>query len=171
MKKLTILLACILAFGLAGTSASTYSGYSWQSPMNIKVIDGTISAVYQTALLAAVADWNQSLYIHFDIVKGDCRNVVNGHAIKVCEYNGMMQCPAHADIWLNHGNVARVWIVVDDICDYSMIPNGEQYVMCHELGHALGLSEQGTDLDSCMTSRAAHPSAGDYEMLASIYGK
>lgn len=170
MKKLAILLACLLAFTLAGTSASTYSGYHWGSAKSLSLVDTTTMPQWTQAVDVAVAGWNESPYVKFKVTrKAECGNA------KVCVWefdNPGGPFYAYVVIWLRGGDTIRQAIVYlnDNQIDWTREPEVYQRTLCHELGHVLGLMPDA-DPDSCMGGSVGHPSARDYEMLAAIYGR
>jgi len=171
MKRWMAPLVVGLAFiAVSAALASTYSGYKWQNPKRITVIDTTYNAKWTEALNAAVADWNVSPYVEFTVTRGiQCND-----RYKVCVHefnaeNGIYY--AHAVIWPRRGRIWYASVELNDwFVDFTKDASIFQRTMCHELGHVLGLSPSA-DPDSCMSASVPHPSAADFAELAEIYGR
>jgi len=137
-------------------------------------------------LEAAVAGWSVTDHgnpVRLKIVPGagnpDC-GIVPGR-IEICNWD-LGPTGWSGATWAEHdeqGNVTAMRIIINDYYhpddeQWDRAKN-RQWIVCHELGHALGLDhfdEAGVDLDTCMDySDNIAPNEHDFEQLVAMYGR
>lgn len=171
---------------LAGHSWSTYHWKRTTAELTVPVGDN-VDSRWDSFLVTAVNDWNQSAYIQSPLVAGstnpkNCRGVAG--TIQVCNGNyGQTGWLGIASISISGGHISQGTTKLNDTyfntAQYNT-PSWKALVMCQEIGHDYGLGHQDEDFNtdntsSCMdyTNKPAgneHPDAHDFEQLATIYG-
>ncbi len=153
--------AFVLALALVPNTASAHHGRGirWAAPPVVGVGDCT-QARWQPAVRAAVADWDRTHGLSVRRVRcGKGRfSVRSGYFHR--SWSGLASPRSSGGLIQS---IEGVWIENR----YSRTS-----VVCHELGHALGLGHWYSPA-SCMhpgPSRAARPRAHDYAALAAQYG-
>ena len=165
-----------------------WSNYHWKrTTAELTVPAGdNVSAAWDSHLIKAVADWNQSTVINSPLVAGStnprqCRAVAG--TIQACNaaygQNGWLGL---ASISLSGGHISQGTTKLNDsyynMAQYNT-PAWRAAVTCQEIGHDYGLGHQdensSTDnTNSCMdyTNQPAgneSPDAHDYQQLNTIY--
>ena len=185
--------AIVLGFAACAIAAPAIASHSWsnyhwkRTTAEISPpVGDNVSAVWDSYLNVAIADWNQSTVINSPKVPGSssprqCRAVAG--TIQVCNASyGQNGWLGIASIWLSGGHISQGTTKVNDtyfnMAQYNT-PSWKAAVMCQEIGHDYGLGHQDEDFstdntNSCMdyTSNPAgneHPDAHDYQQLLSIY--
>jgi predicted Zn-dependent protease len=135
---------------------------------------------WQKPLTKAILSWNRSLQINLVIgAAGTCATVNEGIEL----------CGEHAGATRSWIGLAGIWtcaepVGCDDAIDFANIevnldkswsPAKRVFVLCHELGHALGLEHravgEGATVASCMTptfSQSRSPYLADAQDLADL---
>ena len=193
MKKLSRKMMVALGIGTVAMAAPVLASHSWSnyhwkrttSELTIPVGDN-VTAVWDSHLTKAVADWNQSTVINSPKVAGsanprNCRGVAG--TIQVCNSTyGNTGWLGIASISLSGGHITQGTTKLNDTyfntSQYNT-PSWRALVTCQEIGHDYGLGHQDEDFNtdstnSCMdyTSLPAgneSPDAHDYQQLLSIY--
>jgi hypothetical protein len=183
---------------LFGTFATTtYSSHSlgkhWarQSyPFTLQLGDNVSGSDWDARLQQASNDWTQSQVVYTRIVpggatKGKCQ-ATKGR-VEVCSVSLGGSTLGKASLWTTGGHITQAVVQVNDY-----LLNGpfrfnssawRQYVICQEIGHALGLDHQDEDtlnpnLGTCMDytedpgvngGENTVPNFHDYEELRIIY--
>ena len=189
----------LVAFSSAARAHHSWNGFHWarqSNPFTLKLGDN-VGPNWDSHLKAAAADWRESAVLDTSIVAGrtnpdDCRTTRG--RVEVCKSrygrNG----------WVG---ITRVWKSGKHITQATTRLNGTYFstpkydttavrrmMMCHELGHSLGLDHQdevannpnlGTCLDFTNDPNGGaggasesdpsnlHPNRHDYKELARIY--
>lgn len=179
------------AAALAATpllASHSWNNYHWArtSAEISPPVGDNVSAVWDSYLQVAVADWNQSTRIQSPLVAGstsprNCRPKAG--RIEVCNASyGSTGWLGIAQIWLSGGHISQGTTKLNDTyfntAQYNT-PAWRALVTCQEIGHDYGLGHQDEDFstdatNSCMdyTNLPAgneHPDAHDYAQLESIY--
>lgn len=153
--------------------------YHWagQGERTIQLIE-SVSPEWEPALAAAVAVWNQSPVIEIVVVPDEgaknCATVL-GKA-RICNASGIAgNYWAYTQVWAPAGgHISRARTVIDDESFVGASPEMRQWIVCHELGHALGLwhFETVQSPPTCMHVNffASEPNEHDFHELTSIYG-
>jgi hypothetical protein len=147
--------------------AAPASALKWPGnpPVTIRVDATSMSSSYQQAAVFAEANWSTSSVIDMEPgTKG--RKLVRVISSTLCAY-------ACTSIHTQNGFTFADATVHINIAAVGTSEFRQQQVLCHELGHALGLIQHSLDLDSCMYATTAGtniPNAHDYEQLELIYG-
>ena len=169
-------------------ASHSWNNYHWQrtSAEISPPVGDNVSSVWDSYLVTAVSDWNQSTRIQSPLVAGqsnprNCR--ANAGRIEVCNSTyGQTGWLGIAQIWLSGGHIVQGITKLNDtyfnMAQYNT-PSWRALVMCQEIGHDYGLGHQDEDFNtdattSCMdyTNQPAgneHPDAHDYEQLELIY--
>jgi len=166
----------------------SWNGYHWKRTTTqiSPPVGDNVSAAWDSYLVTAVSDWNQSTVIQSPLVAGQTTprrcNPVAG-TIQVCnEKYGQNGWLGLASIWLSGGHISQGTTKVNDtyyaFAQYNT-PAWRAAVMCQEVGHDYGLGHQdensNDDLtNSCMeyTNNPAgneHPDQHDYDQLLAVY--
>ena len=166
----------------AGHAWSTYHWNKTGSTVTL-VLGDNVSGVWDTHLVNAEADWDQSTVLTLSVGPGGTRArqcKPTAGRVEVCNAaygnNGWLGL---AQIWLGGGHISQGVAKMND--SYFMVEPEKRHVMCQEIGHTFGLghtSENGTSQNTCMdyyqnTSQndwtSTTPNAHDYAQLESIY--
>ena len=170
---------------LATTAGRQNHGYRWKAddiPFELDFGDN-VGRGYSSALNKAAQQWRKSDYIKPRIEGGHtnpnrCR--ATKKRVEVCsgEY-GDTRWLGLTGIWARHGEVKQAVILIND----SYLGSGElhravvrDHVLCHEMGHALGLGQEKGH-KSCMSDSPRHifdhswakPSKQNYNQLKQLY--
>ena len=183
--------APLLALATPVLATHSWNNYHWKrttAELTVTVGDN-VKAAWDSYLITAVSDWNQSTVINSPLVPGNtnvftCRPVAG--TIQVCNRaygnNGWLGI---ATIWLSGGHISQGTTKLNDTyfntATYNT-PAWRRLVMCQEIAHDYGLDHQdenfnNPNLGTCMdyTSNPTgppsneHPNAHDYEQLLAIY--
>jgi len=183
---LMIVFACVaVQYVLPASAHHSWNGFHWprtKNPVTVTFGDN-VDATWKPFLVTAARDWDASAVVNTTIAPGkSCKQLVAGR-IEVCSNNYDAGWMGSTDLDVragNHINAASVKIN----SKYLPVtkPAKRQLVICHELGHALGLGHQDVNSDnpnlgSCLdyTHKPAgppsneHPNKGDYDQLLCIY--
>ena len=193
MKKLSRKMMIALGIGTVAIATPVLASHSWNNYHWVRTsaeltvpVGDNVTAVWDSYLTNAVADWNQSTVINSPKVAGstnpkNCRGVVG--TIQVCNSkygnNGWLGI---ASISISGGHITQGTTKLNDTyfntAQYNT-PSWRALVTCQEIGHDYGLGHQDEDFatdntNSCMdyTSLPAgneSPDAHDYQQLLAIY--
>ena len=161
--------ALILGLGLAliivplgGAAIGWYAKWR-EAPIGLKVNLSALPSSERPHFLAAMNEWNASPVV--ELVEGNGGSKVKVKVDTMCASGCAV--PNHANgvlkgITLHFNPAIFSW-------------GDQQWVYCHELGHALGLGEGYPssvtgDYGSCMAGEGLYPSQMDFDVLASMYG-
>ena len=170
-----------------GVARADSGPYTWPGsgertiPIEVDDLDGQ----WQKPLTRAIRSWNRSPFVNLVVgTPGTCATVNEGIEL----------CGEHAGATRSWIGLTGVWTCAeplgcDGLIDFANIevnldkswsPAKRVFVLCHELGHAIGLDHRavspGTTLPSCMTGSFAQSSspyladAQDLADLAAMYG-
>jgi hypothetical protein len=163
MKRLLVIAMLVVALVLvvpALADIGSYAEWRGRGPITVTVSGvSSFPAADQALIRAAMADWSASPSVEMVEGSGDVSIQVASNCQYACS-------AADKNRWLN-----AVAIYVNPIV---LTWAERQWVYCHELGHALGLSEgypveQTGDYGSCMAGDGGRPSQMDFDVLAQMY--
>lgn len=189
------LMALALSAPAAALPAQSWNGYKWARTGNLAIrIGDNVSAVWKPYLTAAATQWSASTFIDYIPVAGTssastCTSVYG--TVQVCSANyGATGWLGYTSVFLGGGFISKATIKLNEYyfgqTKYNTAAWRAQTV-CHEAGHALGLSHTNdvrTDVNtgSCMDVtndpsgltgsflRAnTAPNAVDFSALTGIY--
>lgn len=166
MKLITKLFCVVLAFitMLPATASAETVLKGWrESPLSIGVQVNATDPTLLAALEGAMTDWSASPVVDMSLER-------KGKIIVNQRDGGCIGC---ALITYRSGYISSVTIYIDpgQIATYEM---SAAQVVCHELGHALGLVHQTNynPPQSCLSQQfpGDHPNQTDYDALLGLYG-
>lgn len=175
-------------FAFVAFANHSWGGYHWArtaNPFTLK-LGNNVSSTWDAYLATTSTDWSVSSVLDTTVVAGltnprNCR-AVNGR-VEVCNSkygnNGWLGI---ASIWANGSHITQSTVKVNDTyfntAKYNT-PAWRNFVMCQEVGHALGLDHQDENFDNpnlgtCMDYTSdplsnQHPNQHDYDQLETIY--
>lgn len=177
-RRHVILILCLLATAglvVPRAGAGHRFGGHWRDAggeVNVRFIDSAQDS-WTTVMLAAAAEWSESDAVNAVIEPGsDARDVrrkcppATG-AVRICNFNyGATGWVGYTTAVVKGKHFVRVSIKLNS----TYLGKKNRKVMCHEMGHGLGLGHRA-EPSSCMKqgSAQAHPDGHDYRMLERIY--
>ena len=189
----TIMRRAVIALALSAAAVPALANHAWSTYHWIKgsgqltvPVGDNVNSVWDSALVTAVSDWNQSTVIQSPLVAGStspkrCAGVSG--TIQVCNAAyGRTGWLGLASISLSGGHISQGTTKLNDTYFGSApynTPAWRALVTCQEVGHDYGLGHQdevftNPNLNTCMDysndpSTNQHPNAHDYEQLLAIY--
>src|SRR5688500_10416230 len=154
---------------LAGPAeAVQWAGYEWRgrAPIQVGVRSYLTTPGLASAAVAAAASWSQSSVL--DVVVGGGKR---GIEIYEGDY-GPDQHAAWTQVTKRNGYASSVTIFINIYKLGTASPSMQQFALCHEIGHALGLDHQwGATVPSCLSPEMSGttPNATDFWQLELIY--
>jgi hypothetical protein len=193
MIKFTRKQALILGAAIATVSAPVLANHSWNNYHWVRTtqeisppVGDNVDATWQSYLVTAVNDWNQSAVIQSPLVAGssnpkNCRGVAG--TIQVCNSRyGQTGWLGIASISLSGGHISQGTTKLNDTYFSSPqynTPSWRALVTCQEIGHDYGLGHQDEDFNTDLTNSCMdytnlpagneHPDTHDYQQLTLIY--
>ncbi len=161
------LCALLAFFGLATTAhASHFNGLHWQglnTERTIRVAD-CVGPRWDAPLRDAVGAWNSSAYIYMKVVPCD-----QSHRIKVRTVYNTNMGAGKATYSYSGNHFSSATVLLNNARDHDV----ERGIVCHELGHTLGLDHRA-ETSSCMLavlrpSDSNRPDTHDYGALRQGY--
>lgn len=172
MKKWILAGMAVIAFSLTATVAfadHSWNGYHWGSDkLSPTVVNKTKSSLYNVQ--AVVQEWaDMGTPIQPALVSGKKGNIVIMESSKISSLG-------HTDVSVDkNGHITGAKVYLNTALLEAYGPAAAAQILCHELGHALGLVHTEIDTDTCMNDTiwpgtATSPNAHDAEQLNLIYG-
>jgi hypothetical protein len=182
--------ALVLAGALSSTVSADHAwgNYHWARTANpfTLALGDNVSAVWDSHLRAASADWTTSSVLDTVVVAGQARNKQcrpQAGRAEVCNAaygnNGWLGI---AQIWASGSHITQGVVKMNDTyfntTQYNT-PAWRQFVVCQEVGHVFGLDHQdenftNANLGTCMDytnnpGTNQEPNRHDYDQLEEIY--
>lgn len=172
----------------AAIAHHAWGTYHWARTSNPLVLKfgSSVPPEWEPYLKRAVMDWNRSSVIDAAVVPGkanpkSCKSRFGMVEVCVAEY-GETRWLGIVHIWVSNGHIIHGVVKINDTHfkkEQFNKPAWKYEIMCHEIGHVLGLDHQDTDLwntplGSCMDysedpTLNQRPNKHDYEVLEEIY--
>lgn len=181
MSKLLALILLLCTVSVA--SADTHPlGYRWHKnpPFTLTVRDGTSNPDWAPLIVQAAAQWSQSDVVNLNVQRGNyCGKKGGGHgSITICDADFGATTAAWAQydtrqVYINSASI-NLNNYYDASWDLSEL-NGlhpRLGILCHELGHTLGLDHADYGDPTCMDGQIDiyyYPAPQDFELLRQIY--
>lgn len=192
-------ISLLLAFPLSAGADHSWGDYHWSrssttSELELKLGDN-VGSIWDDRLTEASVDWSRSSVLNTSVVRGrtdPSRCSPTSGRVEVCSAQyGETGWLGLAQIWASGSHITQARAMLNDT--YFSAPGStsdnyewRQMVMCHEVGHTLGLAHRDEDfwnsnVGSCLDYTAdpdgdgtANPSnlspdEHDYEQLEAIY--
>ncbi len=194
MHKITrALLSLTLLLGLFGSASFALAEHSWDglhwartTPSFTLKMGNNLSAAWKPYAVSAANDWSASEVVDIAIVAGKttpkpCNPRLGRVELCNARYgaNGWMGLTS---VWTNGEHITQATLKVNDTYFSQRAYNTAAWknlVMCHEMGHTLGLDHQDEDfyntpLGTCLDYSSdpvpnQHPNQADYDQLALSY--
>jgi hypothetical protein len=185
LLTLTALTAALFAVAASATHSGTYHWARSSNPLVLKLGDN-VSSTWDPSLQSASADWGASSVVDTVIVSGgttprQCQAAAG--RVEVCSAAyGQTGWLSLVSISVGGSHITAASVRFNDTYFGSSPYNTSAwrtFMMCHELGHVLGLADQDSNpgnpnLGSCMDLTSSpdtnqHPNAHDYQQLETIY--
>lgn len=185
---LALFLAVFLVTDSVVNADHSWGNYHWARTSNpaVLTLGDNLTNVWDSHLVTAEADWEQSQVLSLSIVAGQtdprrCRAATG--KIEVCNdtygFNGWLGI---AGISVSGSHIVSSYVKLNDsyfnTATYNT-PAWRNLVMCQEVGHAFGLDHQdenfnNANLNTCMDYTNdplsnQHPNQHDYQQLLDIY--
>lgn len=174
-----VLLCAVPAVGVGLASADHRWNGHWprsSNPAEVKVVDSTTGA-WRDAVAGAARRWSKkSSVIDISVAPGDSSGSTRQSCpapkggVRICNgnYSGSWAGLTEVTVAGQHFQAASIKI------NEGVAGGAKRAVMCHEIGHALGLDHRpGSDTSSCMTAAVSasqtKPDGHDLKMLKKIY--
>jgi hypothetical protein len=162
-RVLLIVIVVLVCVPVAQGAIGWYAKWR-EAPVGLKVNLSALPSSERAPFLAAMNDWNTSPVVEF----------VEGYGGSKVKVEVGTRCSSGCAFPKTGGNDQLNGIVLHfNPAIFSW--GDQQWVYCHELGHALGLGEgypssTTGDVGSCMAGEGLFPSQMDFDVLAGMYG-
>lgn len=187
-RRLFVVLVAMLALGVLPPPAHAdhaWRDYHWarSNPFTLE-LGNNLARFWQPYLYTAASDWSRSSVLDTAVARGGTTRARCGPTVgrvEVCNYTyGDTQWLGIAQLWVSGSHITYGVVKMNDTYFNTVrynTPAWRHHVMCHEIGHTLGLAHQdesGLALGTCMDyafdpSGSQHPNAHDYAQLEAIY--
>lgn len=172
MKAIVIAMLFVLLLP-ADTLAARHYQYRWDTS-NVIVVENKLGPEWNEAVKAQAAAWHRAHpNLRFRVVNkpGKCR--WREGAIVICSRTITNEAAAHARTGGGNREITKVRIEIQpEYADPMFI---DTMLLCHEFGHALGLSHNDQPETSCLGSAwgtsLTTPGPYDAKSLRILYGK
>eukprot|EP00934_Nitzschia_sp_Nitz4_P000368 Nitzschia sp. Nitz4//scaffold77_size91520//67731//69185//NITZ4_004901-RA/size91520-augustus-gene-0.76-mRNA-1//-1//CDS//3329558024//368//frame0 len=196
-SSISFVLASLAGSSLLVNAADHRSGYHWARSSDSSFTLGIVRSVENDATNdwlsewdLVLDEWNKSDALDLTTIEGDndeasrksC-SYIDGY-VHVCNADYGTTTWSGQAVWTyttwnapsgHEGHMMSCKVLLND---NASVYSEEQKVLCHEIGHCLGLghtSEDGSSQGSCMdyasgVAESRTPSAEDYTVLEDVYG-
>jgi hypothetical protein len=158
----------LMLFPVAAHSELT--GYKWpvrSTPFTVAVESHVTDPGVQAALDKAAASWSESSVLDVSIGGSSTQTIV------VYEGTYPHRGPGWTELGYKSGDITSATIYVNDIDVPNWSTWWKEQLLCHEMGHSLGLDHQLAPVEpSCISPGwpGTTPNAYDFQELELLYG-
>jgi uncharacterized protein DUF4953 len=166
----------LLAWAAPAQAHHSWSHYHWVAPVypiHLGFVDSTSKGLREQNVLPTVLhEWSAAGPLELSSTPGDNGVKIRHNCpipagkVRICDANFGPGEFGHTDLNLDGDRILGARILVNNY--WGTNRSYRRFVVCHEVGHSLGLDHQSGGSNSCLAG-GKHPDEHDFEMLRQIY--